>query len=147
MKPVPNPPVRDPRQTRHSTALLQRARELVEGGWSTGETARRLALEFDLPQPPARTTIRRWTEPGYAELHKRWQEKCVRGEVRPGRELTDDLLLALRVEDDLTYSAIAKVARRFYSVDLDPERLRHRLYQLGAPKNENKVQAGRKEAA
>jgi transposase len=146
MSNIPPPPERGPRQIRHSTVLVRRAKELVEAGWTTGETARRLAVEFDLDPVPATTTIRRWTEPGYWELHKSWQEKAQRRargqEPRALRgPLSDDLLMALRVEDELTYSSIAKVARRFFGVDVDPDQLRHRLYELGAPKNPAKSRA------
>lgn len=147
MSTVPPPPEKDHRQLRHTTALVRRAKELVEAGWTSGQTARRLAVEFELPKPPATTTIRRWTEPGYVELHRSWQEKCKRrAQEGPARapdpfELTDDLLLALRVEDELTYTAISKIAKRFYAVDLDPDHLRLRMNSLGAPKNPNKARA------
>lgn len=54
-------------------------------------------------------------------------------------EATPDVLLALRVEDKLTYPAIAAVARRFLGQDLSAEQVRYRLYELGVEKNPNKV--------
>ena len=143
------PPTADPRTTRHSTRRVLRARQLREDGWSPRQIRLILAKEFDLPQPPSKTTIRQWTEPGFVEMERRQraEARARQRRGRPGRFLTDELLLALRLEDGLPYTTIAKVARRFYAVDLDPDQLRHRLNRLGAPKNEKKARAQRRRAA
>jgi len=140
------PPARDPRQTRHSMRVVARAKELVEAGWTTGETRKLLAQEFSLARLPSATTIRSWTEPGYRELHRTWQLKCSQNRVAapapPPSALTPDLLLSLRVEDGLSYSAIAAVVRRFFGEDLTENQVRYRLTErLGAPKNAAKAAA------
>jgi hypothetical protein len=52
---------------------------------------------------------------------------------------TPEVLLALRLEDGLTYGAIAKVAARFLGLQMTEDEARHRLNALGAPKNPNKA--------
>ncbi len=131
-------PRRDPRTTRHNTRTVARARKLAEAGWTAGEISRLLTQELRLSTPISVTTIRCWVEPGYREQHKEWQRRCMAGETRSE---TPDILLALRVDDGLSYSAIAAVARRFLGVDLSEDQVRLRLYELGVQKNPNKARA------
>jgi len=140
---TPSPPPRDPRTIRHSTIMVARARQLVNAGWTAGETRRLIAEEFGLARLPSVTTIRSWTEPGYRELHRQWQLKCAAkpkpvSPTVPSR-LTPDVLLALRVEDKLTYGAIAAVVRRFFGEEMTEDQARFRLYELGVEKNPNKT--------
>jgi hypothetical protein len=142
---APAPPPRDPRTVRHSTVVMARARELVEAGWTAGETRRLIAQEFGLDRLPSVTTIRSWTEPGYRELHRQWQLKCTGKLVCPPSALTPDVLLALRVDDGHSYSSIAAIARRFFGEEMTANQARYRLRELGAPRNANKVRATRRQ--
>ena len=143
---VPAPPKADPRQTRHSMALVRRAQELCDAGWTYPQAARVLAKEFDLDRVPSTTTLRCWLEPGYRERHRSWQRKCYSGE--PSTDVvTPALLRALRVEDGLSYMAITKVLARFCGEDLSEFQVRSRLYEIGIEKNPNKVRAATKVAA
>lgn len=126
----------------YSSRMLARARKLAEGEWQPVEIRQRLVREFGVA--PSLTTIRVWTDDRYAAERRTVQAAAKRRESarRRGvdfRELSDDVLLALRVEDGLTYPAISNVVRRFYAVDIDPEDMRRRLHELGAPKNPNKA--------
>lgn len=62
-------------------------------------------------------------------------------------ELTPDLLIALRLEDGLTYPTIAKVVRRFFGENVTENQVRLQLAKLGAPKNPNKARAARTQNA
>ena len=120
------------------------------------------------------TTIRAWVDEDYAKERNRQRRERMRRFSRdkrgttqflvldadarrrlgldvphePPAELTPELLLALRLEDGLPYSAIAKVARRFFGErDATEDKVRFRLYELGAPKNPNKARAHERGAA
>lgn len=143
---TPAPPAQDPRQTRHSTRRVLRARELREVGWSPRQIRLMIADEFGLDRPPSKTTIRQWTEPGFVETERKQRAAAYarhHGSGKPGRFLTDAVLLALREEDELTYPSIAAVVRRFFGVEMTGEQVRGRLYALGVEKNPNKVRAMR----
>lgn len=127
------------RGTRYTTRVVQRARELARAGWTAGAIRRILAREFALPRPPSDNTIRAWTE-GYR------QQRDQRDQRRPEPEPTADLLLALRLEDGLSHTAIAAVIRRFFGQPFTESQVRYRLDALGAPKNHNKARP-RQEAA
>lgn len=132
-----------------------------DGGWTVAEIRDYLARHG---HKVVLETVRRWVDPKWAaefyrsrnETRRRWDRER-RGTtefrvldddarrrlgldvpVEPPSKLTDELLLALRVEDRLTYTAIAAVARRFFGEELDEDGWRRRLYGLGAPKNPNK---------
>lgn len=139
---TPSPPTR----VRHTARTVARARELAAAGWYPTGISRILAREFDLERPPSTNTIRCWLDPGFREYHIRLNSRA--RERREGRSsdglpkpsrLTPQLLLALRVEDGLTYGAIAAVARRFCGEEMTEDECRYRLYELGAPKNPNKA--------
>lgn len=61
--------------------------------------------------------------------------------------LTPDVMLAMRVEDGLSYMAIAAVARRFFGQDMSEYQVRARLYELGVSKNPKRVIAAERQAA
>jgi hypothetical protein len=93
-------------------------------------------------------TIHVWVDPEYgrqrAESLKASKKRLYHAKKnRQPSALTPELLLALRVEDGLAYTAIAAVARRFFGEDMTEDQVRHRLYGLGAPKNPNKSRAVR----
>jgi hypothetical protein len=110
---VPVPPVRDPRGTRHTMPVVRRAVQLHEAGWTPTEIRRR--LEEELGVRPAIGTIRGWVEPGYREFMRR----------------------------QLSHEAIARVARRFFAVELSSHGVRRWLDRLGAPKNPLKARPPR----
>ena len=148
------------------------AREMWDNGdgWSIPEIKRYLA---DRGQTATVTTIKMWVDDAYCqerraalrERHRLWA-RGKRGSVSfkvldadalkrmgdllnapaaPAFEATPKMLLALRVEDGLTYSAISKVAKRFLGLDMTPQQARYRLNVLGAPKNPNKARAAREQ--
>jgi hypothetical protein len=148
---VPVPPVRDARGTRHTMPVVRRAVQLHEAGWTPTEIRRR--LEEELGVRPAIGTIRGWVEPGYREFMRRQlnARRARRREAARGgtpdpfrvRELSDDVMWALRVEDGLSHEAIARVARRFFAVELSSHGVRRWLDRLGAPKNPLKARPPR----
>jgi hypothetical protein len=147
---VPPPPERDPRLRRHSMPTITRVRQLFAGGWSEREIQRLIVEEFGVR--PAINSIRYWTDEKFRRQELRRRRQAGRGESPspfrgPLSELTDGTLLALRIEDGLTYPTIAKVVRRFYGEDIRPDALRHHLNALGVPKNPKKSRANQARAA
>jgi hypothetical protein len=155
---VPVPPVRDARTTRYKMTVLRLAAELHEGGWTPTQIRGRLHAELGVR--PAVETIRCWVEPGFREFRRcRLNEQAARRreaarEPRPTPdpftvpestvpELTDEVMWALRVEDGLSHEAIARVARRFFAVELSSHGVRRWLDRLGAPKNPLKARPPR----
>jgi hypothetical protein len=148
---VPVPPVRDPRGNRYTMTAVRRAVELHEGGWTPTEIRRRLWEELGVR--PAIYTIRGWVEPGFREFQRaqlnarraRKRELARGGTPDPFRvpELSDEVMWALRVEDGLSHEAIARVARRFFAVELSSHGVRRWLDRLGAPKNPSKARPPR----
>lgn len=148
---VPPPPTRDPRLRRHSMPTITRARQLAAGGWTEREIQRLLAEEFGVR--PAINSIRYWTDEKFRQQelkrrdrHRRRDRAAARGEtpspfMAPKLGLTDEALLALRLEDEMTYPTIVKVVRRFYGQEINETALRRHLNALGAPKNPNKTGA------
>lgn len=127
-----NPPERDPRLRRHNAKTVSRARELAQYGWSPSEIVGQLHRELGVC--PAVTTVRCWVEPGFAEYrNKHYRSRTKRPTV------SDDLLLALRVEDGLSYPSMRLVLKRFCGVDFKEYTLRQKLYELGVEKNEKKA--------
>jgi hypothetical protein len=53
----------------HSIAVVNRAKELAEAGWTVAEITRRLPDEF-MGIEPAETTVRRWVDADYAERQR-----------------------------------------------------------------------------
>lgn len=64
--------------SRHSIATVQRARALHEAGWTATEIQRLLVNE-GRPQPSL-TTVKRWTNPQYAENQRQTVRRCVGSE-------------------------------------------------------------------
>lgn len=125
---------------RYTAQVAARARELRRAGMTPTEVQAQLGRE--LGKPPALNSIQCWTDPD-AEERIRERDRAAKRRARAGKAHTsafiDRSMLTLRLDDGLSYTAIAKVMRRFYNVDLDAEQVRHRLYKAGAPKNPEKV--------
>lgn len=151
---------------------VQIAREMWDDGdgWKIFEIRAYLA---DRGVNVSRETVRAWADPEWWEQRrkrmaeiKRRHDRDARGTLSfkvidedamqrfraaasaaplasPVAEATPDLLLALRLEDGLTYGAIAKVATRLLGEPMTEQQARYRLIKLGAPKNENKAAATR----
>lgn len=124
------------------------ARRMSEGGdWQQVQIRAYLASRG---QPVSRSTLKAWIDPDFAarrresdKLRKRsaWRER----NGRYGCKVLDvDLLLALRVNDGLSYAAISKVAARIYGEKLSADQVRDRLIRRGVPKNPAKVRSARK---
>lgn len=132
----------------HRSSSVQRAIELKAAGWTDLQIA--AILERETGRRPGSMTVRRWTDPDWAQADK---ERSRRRHARlrrakgippryshsPVRELLDEDLLALRRDDHLTYTAISRVLWRFYAVRLSADQVRYRLYALGAEKNANRA--------
>lgn len=138
------------------------ARQMYESGWRILQIRDYLASRG---QTAHRSTIKRWVDPEYAELYnrthaaderRRWRDKHGTrafivldddARARLADELatpvklvmTEELMLALRVEDGLSYTAIGKVAGRIFGTPMSGERVRYRLAKHGVPKNPAKV--------
>lgn len=147
---VPAPPRRDPRATRWPLAVVREARLLANGGWTVTEIRHRIERQHG--RMPAETTVQAWIKPGVAERRQRQsaisrnRHRIAEDSGKPGpkaarfpSELTDDVLLAMRVDDGLSLNALAAVIARFYGVRLTVGQIRTRLDKLGAPRNENKA--------
>ena len=126
------------------------ARRMVEGGWAIEHVRRYLAGHG---HRVSWSQVKDWVDPEYRERRlerererqrKLWRD---RHGVRPenyrvfSRAEYDALLLALRLEDGLSFSAIAAVSRRILGQDVTVDVIRQRLYALGVEKNPNKVRA------
>ena len=122
---------------------VSRARELAAAGWTPVPIGRLLAKEFALSSPPSANTIRCWIDPGYRDYHAELNRRAMRRRRSGSAQVSEppDVLLALRLEDGLTYPTIAKVARRFLGLELTEYQVRDRLQALGVPKNPNKTRA------
>lgn len=118
---------------------VQTAQELWadgKGGWTITDIRDYLANEGqDVSWP----TVKSW-------VNQEWWDRRLEGK-RQARHVdaTPELLLALRLEDGLTYTAIAKVAKRFLGVDMTAKQARYQLTLLGAPKNPAKARAAREQ--
>jgi hypothetical protein len=53
----------------HPIAVVNRAKELAEAGWTAAQIARQIPKEF-VGVAPAETTVRRWIDPDYAERQR-----------------------------------------------------------------------------
>src|SRR4051812_42604412 len=110
----------------HKASSVLLAMQLKAGGWGDTQIANIIGRENG--RRPTRMTVRRWTDPDWAAHDRKAERRRQTGMRRrrgippryqPGaevRELSDDVLLALRVEDRLSYAAIAKIVWRFYAV-------------------------------
>lgn len=126
----------------YTAPMVVRARRLAEEGWSATAISRQLKREFGAG--PTRDTVRAWVDPDAAE---RMRESNIaskrRARARKPKSVSfiDGVMLSLRVEDELSYPTIAKVLRRFYSADVDGERVRARLIALGVEKDQRKARS------
>lgn len=131
---------------RHITRpqAVETARRLWDngnGGWTIREIRDYIA---ERGQPVTGVTVKVWVDPEYGRKRseglkaakRRWHHA-----TKARSKLTPELLLALRVEDGLSYGAIAAIARRFFGVEMSEGQARYRLELLGAPKNPNKSRA------
>jgi transposase len=96
-------------------------------------------------------TVKAWADPAWAErrrlahraARRRWWRERHRARTfrvldehaREQVRATPDLLLALRLEDGLSYAAIAKIINRFTGLDLTATQVRRQLHQLGVAKH------------
>lgn len=146
------------------------ARRMAEGEWQVKQIqaylgSRGHAVSWD--------TVKGWSDPEWAERRRKakrdskrawWREHHGSGGFRvldadARRRLAErlatplptatpamsvDLMLALRVDDGLSYVAIAKVADRIYGQKLSAWQVRDRLNQQGVPKNPAKVRSAQK---
>lgn len=142
---VPPPPTPDLRTRRYSIKVIAYARRLHEAGWSISQI--RDLMERETGMRPSRTTVMTWVDEQAAETQRQFQADYRRrrrqGQLSrlPAARLTDRDLLALREEDDLSYTAITKVVQRFYGVEMTESQVRYRLLNLGVQMNENKSRA------
>lgn len=149
---------------------MQTARRMYEGGWKI-EQIRRYLNRHGVKCSWVRVKV--WVDEEYAEERRERERDRARRKWRadhnvksfivldaqareilsrelgtpPPPDFTPELLLTLRVEDGLQYSAIAAVAKRFYGIDMTVDQIRYRLCALGAPKNPNKTRANQARAA
>jgi hypothetical protein len=138
------------------TQAMAIAKRMYEGEWKIDQIRRYLATRG---VSVAWSTVKVWVDPGYRDEQLRrnrvrarnaWRQ---RNNVQLARhtacdpEECEQTLLTLRREDKVQYTALAVIARRFYGIDLSPEQVRHRLYELGAEKNPNKARPQRRKAA
>lgn len=126
----------------YTAPMVDRARRLADDGWTATAISRRLKAEFG--QGPSRDTVRAWVDPDAAERMRTSNvasKRRARLRQPKPRSFIDETMLRLRLEDELTYPVIAKVLRRFYAINMDAEKVRFRLYELGVEKNPNKARA------
>jgi hypothetical protein len=120
---------------------MRTAREMYDDGhgWTITEIRRYLLQQgFEV----SRYAVHGWVDQEWwaGELERKRRVREVRRGEAP-KAVTPELLRALRLDDELSYSAIAKVVSRFYGESMTEDQARYRLYELGAPKNSNKSRA------
>lgn len=138
----------------YPAAAMVRARELRSPGMdmSLRQVAAQIGKEYGTT--PTSMTILRWTDPKWAEqdrqttIERGRRYRRARGvRDRQTRQIaTDADLLALRLEDGLSYPAIEKVVRRFFSSPMSEEQIRAKLHELGVEKNHAKARTTRSAA-
>lgn len=96
------------------------------------------------------STVKIWADADYREERLRRERVRTRNAWRERHNIPssrfravdvdecEQILLALRVEDGVQYSALSVIARRFYGFEMTPEHIRYRLCMLGATTNPNK---------
>ena len=129
------------------------------------ETARRMYPEWSIPEirrylaerevRVAWEQVKRWVDPEY-DAARRERENRRRREAWRRKHNTAphnyrhhgdilNVLHSLRVEDGLTYSALAAVSRRLYGLKFTEYAIRAELLKRGVEKNPNKVRATREQ--
>lgn len=111
----------------YPVAVVKRARELYEAGWTNcSELARILARETG--QAPNPTTIRKWVDPDYAEVCR--ARRQIGGISGPNREKTWQLRLR-RVRElrgiGLSFRDIAALISHDFDVSLSTEQVAYML--------------------
>jgi hypothetical protein len=114
--------------------MMQRACELREAEWPVRRVSELLAREFSVRAPHA-TTIRRWTEPGFAEQQNR--EGKERGVLKwlqnnPPRPhkvsaLRATVLMVKMRERGLSWRAITIVAELWWASTLTQDQVQDRV--------------------
>lgn len=114
----------------YPTPIVNRGKELVESGWNLTEAARIIARETGGKHTPSRASIRRWSDPDYAETERMQKVtgKPIGGPRRKAWRMRLDRMRELRDKVGLSFRAIADLmSHDFEEVELNAEQTERML--------------------